>query len=29
MVPGARLFFPEEHSKLTSVLLREFWQRAS
>jgi pimeloyl-ACP methyl ester carboxylesterase len=26
MVPGARLFFPEEHSKLMSVLLREFWK---
>jgi hypothetical protein len=26
MVPNGRLFFPEEHSKLMSVLLREFWR---
>ena len=25
MVPRAKLFFPEEHPKLMSVLLREFW----
>jgi len=25
MVPGAKLFFPEEHPKLMSVLLQEFW----
>ncbi len=28
-VPKARLFFPEEHPKLVSVLLREFWGSAS
>ncbi len=28
-VPKARLFFPEEHPKLVSVLLREFWSSAS
>jgi len=27
-VPRARLFFPEEHPKLMSVLLREFWNSA-
>ncbi len=26
MVPGAKLFFPEEHPKLMSVLLQEFWR---
>jgi len=26
VVPGARLFFPEEHPKLLSVLLNEFWR---
>jgi haloalkane dehalogenase len=26
MVPGGKLFFPEEHPKLMSVLLREFWR---
>jgi pimeloyl-ACP methyl ester carboxylesterase len=25
VVPRAKLFFPEEHSRLMSVLLREFW----
>ncbi|HEY2664572.1 MAG TPA: alpha/beta hydrolase, partial [Candidatus Binataceae bacterium] len=25
MVPRGRLFFPEEHPRLTSVLLKEFW----
>jgi haloalkane dehalogenase len=25
MVPGGKLFFPEEHPKLMSVLLQEFW----
>ena len=28
-IPLARLFFPEEHPRLTSVLLREFWQSAA
>ncbi|MFZ0888010.1 MAG: alpha/beta hydrolase [Candidatus Binataceae bacterium] len=28
-VPGGRVFFPEEHPKLMSVLLREFWRAAS
>jgi len=27
-VPRARLFFPEEHPRLISVLLREFWNSA-
>jgi len=27
MVPRAKLFFPEEHPKLMSVLLQEFWRR--
>lgn len=26
MVPGGKLFFPEEHPKLMSVLLQEFWR---
>lgn len=26
MVPRAKLFFPEEHPKLMSVLLQEFWR---
>ena len=26
IVPGAKLFFPEEHPKLMSVLLQEFWR---
>lgn len=26
MVPRAKLFFPEEHPRLVSVLLREFWR---
>ncbi|HZC45686.1 MAG TPA: alpha/beta hydrolase [Candidatus Acidoferrum sp.] len=26
VVPGAKLFFPEEHPKLMSVLLQEFWR---
>lgn len=26
MVPGPKLFFPEEHPKLMSVLLQEFWR---
>jgi pimeloyl-ACP methyl ester carboxylesterase len=26
MVPGAKLFFPEDHPKLMSVLLQEFWR---
>ena len=26
MVPSAKLFFPEEHPKLMSVLLQEFWR---
>jgi hypothetical protein len=29
MVPGGKLFFPEEHPKLMSVLLREFWHSLS
>ncbi len=29
MVPRAKLFFPEEHPKLVSVMLREFWQAAA
>lgn len=28
-VPRAKLFFPEEHPRLVSVLLREFWQTLS
>jgi hypothetical protein len=26
MVPRGKLFFPEEHPKLMSVLLQEFWR---
>jgi len=29
LVPRAKLFFPEEHPKLVSVLLREFWKYAA
>ncbi len=29
MVPRAKLFFPEEHPKLMSVLLQEFWRSIS
>ena len=29
MVPGGKLFFPEEHPKLMSVLLQEFWRSIS
>jgi haloalkane dehalogenase len=29
MVPRAKLFFPEEHPKLMSVLLQEFWRTLS
>ncbi|MGA3228446.1 MAG: alpha/beta hydrolase [Candidatus Binatus sp.] len=29
MVPRGKLFFPEEHPKLMSVLLREFWRSLS
>ncbi|MGH7923500.1 MAG: alpha/beta fold hydrolase [Candidatus Binatus sp.] len=29
IVPGAKLFFPEEHPKLMSVLLQEFWRSLS
>lgn len=29
MVPRAKLFFPEEHPKLVSVTLREFWKAAA
>ena len=29
MVPRAKLFFPEEHPKLMSVLLQEFWRDIS
>jgi pimeloyl-ACP methyl ester carboxylesterase len=29
MVPRAKLFFPEEHPKLMSVLLNEFWRSLS
>ena len=29
MVPRAKLFFPEEHPKLLSVLLQEFWRSVS
>ena len=28
-VPRAKLFFPEEHPKLVSVMLREFWKSAA
>jgi pimeloyl-ACP methyl ester carboxylesterase len=29
LVPRAKLFFPEEHPKLMSVMLREFWRSQS
>jgi haloalkane dehalogenase len=29
LVPRAKLFFPEEHPKLVSVMLREFWKSAA
>ncbi len=29
MVPGGKLFFPDEHPKLMSVMLQEFWRSVS